>query len=110
MEASLLGRFGGADCMRRKNTELLRDVVRQMLREQHLDEKLDDKHVIEAWPIVLGGNISNYTTHLEVKNRTLYVKLSSSVLRHDLFLSRHEIKTALNRHVGKEVIKEIFFR
>jgi len=96
--------------VRRKNTESLRDVVRQVLKEQHLDGKLDDKHIVEAWSVVLGKNISNYTTHLEVKNKTLYVSLSSSVLRHDLFLSRQEIKTALNRHVGKEVIREIIFR
>ena len=96
--------------MRRKNTESLRDVVRQVLKEQHLDEKLNDKHLVEAWSIVLGKNISNYTTDLSVKNKTLYVSLSSSVLRHDLFLSRQEIKTALNRYVGKEVIKDIMFR
>ena len=96
--------------MRKKNTESLRDVIRQVLREQHLDKKLNDKHVIEAWPIVLGKNISKYTTDLNVKNKVLYVSLSSSVLRHDLFLSRQEIKTALNRHVGTEVISDIIFR
>ena len=96
--------------MRKKNTESLRDVVRQVLREQNLDGKLNDKHLIEAWPVVLGQNISKYTTDLRVKDRTLYVSLSSAVLRHDLFLSRHEIKTALNRHVGKEVIANIIFR
>ena len=96
--------------MRKKNTESLRDAIRQVLREQHLDKKLNDKHVIEAWPIVLGKNISKYTTDLNVKNKVLYVSLSSSVLRHDLFLSRQEIKTALNRHVGTEVISDIIFR
>jgi len=96
--------------MRKKNTESLRDVIRQVLREQHLDKKLNDKHVIEAWPIVLGKNISKYTTDLNVKNKVLYVSLSSSVLRHDLFLSRQEIKIALNRHVGTEVISDIIFR
>ena len=96
--------------MRKKNTESLRDVLRQVLREQNLDVKLDDKHIIEAWPVVLGQNISEYTTELSVKNRTLYVSLSSAVLRHDLFLSRHEIKTALNQHIGKEVVTAIVFR
>ena len=96
--------------MRKKNTESLRDVVRQVLREQNLDGKLNDKHLIEAWPVVLGQNISKYTTDLRVKDRTLYVSLSSAVLRHDLFLSRHEIKTKLNRCVGKEVITNIIFQ
>jgi len=95
--------------MRKKNTERLRDIIQQVLQEQHLDGKLNDKHIIEAWPVVLGKNISKYTTELNVKNKTLYVRLSSSVLRHDLFLSREEIKKALNRHVGQEVINDIVF-
>jgi len=96
--------------MRRKNTESLSDVVRQILKEQNLDGKLSEKHLIEAWPLVLGQNISQYTTDLSIKNQTLHVSISSAVLRHDLFLSRAEIVRALNRHVGKEVIKGIVFR
>ena len=95
--------------MRKQNTERLRDIIKQVLQEQHLAGKLNDKHIIEAWPVVLGKNISKYTTDLNIKNKTLYVRLSSSVLRHDLFLSREEIKKALNRHVGQEVINDIVF-
>ncbi len=96
--------------MRKKNTESLKEILRQVLRDQHLVEKLNDKYIIEAWPVVLGKNITKYTTELTIKNRVLYVSLSSSVLRHDLFLSRQEIKNALNKHVGHEVIKDIIFR
>jgi hypothetical protein len=96
--------------MRKKNTELLSDVILQVLKEQRLDKPLNEKRIIDAWPLVLGTNIMNYTTELTVKNRTLYVGLSSSVLRHDLFLSREEIKKSLNKHVGVEVILEIIFR
>ncbi|NDV45788.1 DUF721 domain-containing protein [Paludibacter sp. 221] len=96
--------------MRKKNTESLKDVISQFLKEQNLDGKLGEKHIIDAWPVVLGKNISNYTTALSVKNRVLYVSLSSAVLRHDLFLSRQEIKAALNKQVGTEVITDIIFR
>ena len=44
--------------MRKKNTESIGDVIRQMLKEQHLEGRLNDKHIIEAWPVVLGQNIS----------------------------------------------------
>jgi len=96
--------------MRKKNTESLREIIGQVLKNNHLDKKLNDKHLIDAWPKVLGDNIKKYTTELIIKNRVLYVTLSSSVLRHDLFLSREEIKNSLNREVGAEVIKEIIFR
>jgi predicted nucleic acid-binding Zn ribbon protein len=96
--------------MRKKNTELLSEVIRQVLKEQHLDRPLNEKRLIEAWPLILGTNIVQYTSGLSIKNRVLYVSLTSSVLRHDLFLSREEIKKSLNKQVGVEVIVDIVFR
>lgn len=96
--------------MRKKNTELLSDVIRQVLKEQHLDRPLNEKRLIDSWPVVLGNNIVQYTSELNIKNRILYVSLTSSVLRHDLFLSREEIRKSLNKQVGAEVIVDIVFR
>lgn len=96
--------------MRKKNTELLSDVIRQVLKQHHLDRPLYEKRLIDAWPLVLGTNILQYTSELIIKNRVLYVSLNSSVLRHDLFLSRDEIKNSLNKYVGEDVIIDIVFR
>jgi len=96
--------------MRKKNTELLSDVIYQVLKEQHLDKPLFEKRLIEAWPLVLGSNIVKYTSELKIMNKVLYVSLTSSVLRHDLFLSREEIKKSLNKQVGAEVIVDIVFK
>jgi len=96
--------------MRKKNTELLSDVIKQVLRQQHLDKPLYEKRLIDAWPQVLGNNIVQYTSNLRISNRVLYVSLTSSVLRHDLFLSREQIKNSLNKQVGAEVIIDIIFK
>lgn len=96
--------------MRKKNTELLSEVIRQVLRQNNLDKPLNEKRLIDAWPLVLGTNIVQYTSELTIKNRVLYVSLNSSVLRHDLFMSRDEIKNSLNKQVGVDVISEIIFR
>ena len=96
--------------MRKRNTELLRDIIGQVLKTNHLDKQLNEKRLIDAWPKVLGENIMKYTSELSIKNKVLYVSLNSSVLRHDLFISREEIKTSLNRNVGAEVINNIIFR
>jgi predicted nucleic acid-binding Zn ribbon protein len=96
--------------MRKKNTELLGDVILKVLKEQHLDRPLNEKRLIDAWPLVLGDNIVQYTSELKIKKKILYVSLTSSVLCHDLFISREEIKKALNKQVGVEVITDIVFR
>lgn len=96
--------------MRKKNTEMLQDVIRRFLDESKLDGHLNEKHIIDGWPIVLGTNIMRYTVDLKVYNRVLYVTLNSSVLRHDLFLSREQILQSLNRYAGAEVISDIVFK
>lgn len=96
--------------MRKKNTELLSDVIKQVLRQNNLDKPLSEKRLIDAWPVVLGENIMKYTTNLSIRNRVLYVSLSSSVLRHDLFISKEQIRNSLNLQVGADVIVDIIFR
>lgn len=96
--------------MRRKNTEKLNEILSQVLKTNHLDEKLYETRVVKSWPVVLGKNIMNYTTAIYFRNQKLYVRLSSSVLRSELFLTREEIKKSLNAHVGADVVKEIIFQ
>lgn len=96
--------------MRRKNTEKLDEILSQVLKSNHLDEKLYETRVVSSWPVVLGENIMKYTTKIYFYNKKLYVQLSSSVLRHELFLTREEIKKSLNNHVGADVVKEIVFQ
>ncbi len=95
--------------MRRRNSELLSSVIDQVLKKNHLDAKLAEKRLIDAWPKVLGETILQYTMKLDIRKKVLYVTLSSSVLRHDLLLSGNEIKDSLNKYAGGEVITGIVF-
>ena len=96
--------------MRKKNTELLSDIIQQFLKEQRLDRPLHEQRLIAGWSVVLGKNVMQYTSDLSINKRVLYVQMTSAALRHELFLSREEIKNALNKHVGAEIITEIIFR
>lgn len=96
--------------MRRKNTEKLGEILGQVLKQNHLDEKLYETRVLNSWSVVLGENIMHYTTNIYFSKKKLYVTLSSSVLRHELFLTREQIKNSLNKYVGVDVVKEIVFQ
>lgn len=96
--------------MRKRNTEIISEVIHQFLKQRKLEKPLYEKRIIDAWPEVLGKNIMTYTSELSIKNKILYVRLTSSVLRHDLFLSREQIVDSLNNHVGYKVIEDIVFR
>ena len=47
--------------------------------------------------------------NLYIKNQTLYVQLSSSVLRQELMMGRELLVRSLNEKVGSQVIVNIVF-
>lgn len=96
--------------MRKKNTEKLSDVLSQVLKQNQLDEKFFEKRVLDSWGKVLGEVVSSYTTSLYFRNHLLYVKISSAVLRNELFLEREKIKNSLNEYVQLNAVKEIIFQ
>ena len=96
--------------MRRQNTEKIDDVIKQIFQQQNLQPKLDEVDILQSWETVLGPTVKKYTSDLVIKNKVLYVKLISSVLRNELMMSKSRLLQALNDTVGKEVITDIVLR
>ncbi len=95
--------------MRRRNAQALGDVIKELLKLQRLDKKLNEKELLLSWDKVVGPAIAKYTIEKYLKNKVLFVKLSSSVLRSELMMSRQHLVDSLNRQVGVEVINDIRF-
>lgn len=95
--------------MRRRQSQSLGDVLKELLKVQHLDKKLNEKKLLNSWEAVVGAPIAKYTTEKFLKNKVLHIKLSSSVLRNELMMSRQHLVDSLNNFVGAEVIVDIRF-
>lgn len=96
--------------MKRGNTELLADVVRRFLRQERLEAPLNEYRLVDAWKDVVGPAVARYTLNLFIRNQTLCVQLSSSVLRQELMMYRKQLVKSLNDRVGAQVIVDIEFR
>ena len=96
--------------MKRNNTEQIGDVIRQFLRQEGLETPLNEYRLVDAWKDVVGSVIMRYTTNLYIKNQTLYVHLSSSVIRQELMMGRELLVRNLNAKAGAQVIANIIFR
>lgn len=95
--------------MQHKNAVSLGEIIKEFLKENNWEGKIKETRVIQAWSQLLGKNVSMYTTSIFVKNKVLYVKLSSSVLRGELQMCRDMLIKRLNDHIGEEVIINIIF-
>jgi len=96
--------------MIRKNSQRLKDVLDELIKSQHLDGRLYEKHLIDAFPDVAGKGIAAHTTNIYIQKGVLYVSVDSSVIRNEMQLMRTRLISRLNDTVGHETIHEIIFR
>lgn len=96
--------------MIKKNAQTVGDVIKEFLQNANLEGKIFEQRLLRAWPEVLGDEMASYTASLYIKNKILYVQLTSSVLRNELMMCRTRLVKSLNERVGAEVITNIIFR
>jgi hypothetical protein len=96
--------------MRRSKTIPLSEALRDYIREMNLGDKLSEVGVINSWEDIVGKAISSRTTKIYMKDHTLFVHLSSSVVRNELLMLREALREKLNERAGSEVVKEIVLR
>lgn len=95
--------------MRKQKSEAVGLVVREFLRQSGLETPYNEYRLVQAWPEVVGQGIATYTSDLQIRNRILYVRLKSSVLRQELMLNRRQLAYRLNEFIGAQVIENIVF-
>src|SRR5690606_14702523 len=88
----------------------IQDVLGKMIEGYNLEKGFDKLNVSDAWKKLLGPGIANYNTQIEIRRDTLFVALSSNVLREELSYGIDKIIKMLNEDLGKEVVKKIILR
>ncbi|WP_298555281.1 DUF721 domain-containing protein [uncultured Algibacter sp.] len=98
--------------MAKRNNENLSisDALKEFVETNKLEKGLDKVNVADAWEKLMGNGINNYTTAVSLERETLYVQLSSSVLREELSYGKEKIINMLNEELGKEIIKKLILR
>ena len=86
------------------------DVLKDFVSSGKLEQGLDKVNVLEVWNREMGPAIQKYTTGLKLQNDTLYVQLSSSVLREELSYGKEKIIKMLNEELGKDLIQKLVLR
>ncbi len=95
---------------REKNLHSLGEALNEFIKENKLQNGMDKVMVREAWEKIMGNGVNNYTTAVELRNNTLFVSLSSSVLREELSHGKSRIIDMLNEELNKDLIKNIVLR
>lgn len=95
--------------MRKCNAEQLGAIISQLMREEGLETPLNQYRLIDSWQDVMGQGIMKYTGNIFIKNQTLYVQITSPVIKSDLMMGRSMLVRRLNEKVKAQVITNIVF-
>ena len=96
---------------KRYNSHLnMGEALNEFIQKNKLQKGIDKVDVKDAWEKLMGNGVNNYTTNVELKNSTLFVSISSSVLRQELSMGTSKIVKMLNEELGKDLVKKIVLR
>jgi hypothetical protein len=96
--------------MRRSKPETIGDLLPLFVKEYSLEQGLIENKALNLWDELTGLAVARVTTSKKIANRKLYIYLSSSVVRQELYMMKSELIEKLNKRLECELIDEIILR
>lgn len=95
--------------LRKADTVTLKDSIQDMLKAYRLNSKLSEIQLVNSWEKIMGRAIFLKTQEIYVRNRKLYVRLSSAPLKHELSMARSKVLGLINSEMGELVVEDVIF-
>lgn len=92
------------------NESAIGDILNEIIKANKLETGLNQVSVSDAWKNLMGNGVNNYTKNVLLKGHTLYVELTSAVLREELSYGKDKIIKMINEELGKEIVKDVVLR
>lgn len=95
--------------MKRQKPQSVGDVLRDLLEETALKNRMDELKAADLWPAIVGREIARLSGKPFVKNGVMQIGVPNASLRQELHINRSRLRELINQNFGKEIITEIRF-
>jgi hypothetical protein len=95
---------------RLSNDSPIGSILSEIIKTNKLESGLNQVSVEDAWRNTMGNGVNTYTRNIILKNTTLYVELTSAVLREELSYGKDKIIKIINEELGRDVITAVVLR
>ena len=89
------------------NNNEIKNLLDIFLKKNNLEKGLLDLEVKRAWHELMENGVSNYTTDVSLKNKTLYIELSSPALKEELSYAKEKLMKLINERFKKKIVQKI---
>ena len=94
---------------RKKDAAPLGDAFQDLLKSYHLEDTFQEKLLLASWPTLVGKTIADRTGNLYIKDKKLFVKITSGPVKKELQLNKSKVMALIESEVGKGVVAEVVF-
>jgi hypothetical protein len=95
---------------RSNNQSSIGDVLKEIIQVNKLQTGMDQIAVKDTWKNIMGNGVNYYTREVVLKGNTLYVELTSAVLREELSHGKTKIIAMINEELQREVVNTLVLR
>ena len=95
--------------VKKKSEYLLGEAIQKMLEETHLEQPYVERRIASLCNELMGP-LARYILKVELREETLYVTVTSPLVRQELNMLRNEILQKLSEHIGSKYLKKIVIR
>ncbi len=95
--------------MRKANDKSMKEAIEQMLQVYKIKRRFDETAVIADWPQLVGKPVANRTKELFIRDKKLFLRIESSVIKNELMLMRTQIINKINEEAKGVLVDEIIF-
>lgn len=92
---------------RKKDAAPLQEAFEELLKAYRLKDKFDEKVLINAWPELMGKTVASRTSGLYIKDKKLFVKITSGPVKAELNMNRTKVLDLIANKFGKGIIEDI---
>ena len=96
--------------MRRTKTTTIGEILKEFFARPYVAAKVAEGRLPEYWNMAVGDAAARATTDIRFENHILTVRISSGVMRQELFYRRDAIAERINQMAGIDLVKAIIVK
>jgi predicted nucleic acid-binding Zn ribbon protein len=94
---------------RKKDAAPLADAFQDLLKAYRLEDTYQEKLLISSWPSLVGKTIADRTSNVYIKDKKLFVKITSGPVKKELQLNKSKVIALIESQIGKGIVEDVIF-
>lgn len=95
---------------RSRNLIKLGDAIKQIFKEEKLDEKYSIFAIRNGWEGIVGKTVAKHTTEIQFAKGVLFITIDSAIIRNEMAFAKDSIIEKINQFTGKPFVKELVLK